>query len=427
LPYQIGSNRLTISIPSTLLPERYRFTARSGVSGLRDPFNQQLDGNANGTGGDDFTRTFTVNYQLYGQVFEDWNNNGLNDTGEPPIAGQTIWLDLNNSGTLNAGDASTTSNAQGSYSFSGITPGATVLHITPSANMQISTPSGGSKNLVLGANDANARLDLGLYEVQAIYGHAFNDNNRDGIRNSGELGLPNWQVYVDANQNGVYDVGSPQIYSSTAQVAIPDNDAVGITNTLTVAGAPSSIVDLNVTLTISHTYVSDLKIVLTAPNGTQIALVNQRGAANQDLAGVTLDDQATQPISSLAGSPTQGTYRPESPLSAVNQLSGNGDWKLWISDPLAGDSGTLRGWRLTMTSGDSLATTDANGAFRFSNRVLGTHVLRQIRPVGWRATVPLSEMRSLNITNGASLFDNDFGNQIITQEYWFAFLPFVQR
>ncbi|MFT3789347.1 MAG: fibronectin type III domain-containing protein [Tepidisphaeraceae bacterium] len=60
--YRIGTNRLNFVVTgaATLPNGLYRFKAKSGSTGLVDPFNQQLDGNADGTAGDDFVRSFAI-------------------------------------------------------------------------------------------------------------------------------------------------------------------------------------------------------------------------------------------------------------------------------------------------------------------------------------------------------------------------------
>ena len=55
--YMIGNNRLNFSVPGTMAPDTYRFSTRST---LRDPFGQQVDGNNDGTAGDQWSRTFTL-------------------------------------------------------------------------------------------------------------------------------------------------------------------------------------------------------------------------------------------------------------------------------------------------------------------------------------------------------------------------------
>jgi hypothetical protein len=60
---------------------------------------------------------------IRGQVFLDYNGNGVADAGEPGLAGQTIFLDLNNSGQLDPNDPQTTTDANGFYQFTGLAPG----------------------------------------------------------------------------------------------------------------------------------------------------------------------------------------------------------------------------------------------------------------------------------------------------------------
>jgi len=55
--YYVGTNELTFQV-GPMGPETYRFTARANT--LVDPFGNPLDGNGDGTGGDDYTRTFTI-------------------------------------------------------------------------------------------------------------------------------------------------------------------------------------------------------------------------------------------------------------------------------------------------------------------------------------------------------------------------------
>jgi subtilisin family serine protease len=59
--YRIGTNKFNLTVGGgSLSTERYRFRAVSGAGALRDPFGNPLDGNGDGTGGDAFTRTFTI-------------------------------------------------------------------------------------------------------------------------------------------------------------------------------------------------------------------------------------------------------------------------------------------------------------------------------------------------------------------------------
>ncbi|HQY87954.1 MAG TPA: S8 family serine peptidase, partial [Tepidisphaeraceae bacterium] len=66
--YRLGTNDFYFNIGQTLTAGTYRFEAHS--SGLVDPFGNHLDGNGDGTGGDSFTRTFTIVNTTVGHTVE---------------------------------------------------------------------------------------------------------------------------------------------------------------------------------------------------------------------------------------------------------------------------------------------------------------------------------------------------------------------
>ena len=60
---------------------------------------------------------------IVGNKFNDLNNNGSHDLGEPGIAGLTIYLDANGNRQLDSGEQSTTTNVDGEYVFDNLLPG----------------------------------------------------------------------------------------------------------------------------------------------------------------------------------------------------------------------------------------------------------------------------------------------------------------
>jgi len=57
-------------------------------------------------------------------VIQDTNKNGIADAGEPGLAGWTVFVDIDGSATLNAGDLSAVTNGSGVATISGV-PGRT--------------------------------------------------------------------------------------------------------------------------------------------------------------------------------------------------------------------------------------------------------------------------------------------------------------
>ncbi len=60
---------------------------------------------------------------IHGQKWNDLDGDGVKDEGEPGMAGWTIFLDTNQNGTLDEGELSTTTGANGTYEFTGLSVG----------------------------------------------------------------------------------------------------------------------------------------------------------------------------------------------------------------------------------------------------------------------------------------------------------------
>src|SRR5207253_2005377 len=68
-----------------------------------------------------------------GTVYNDNNANGARDAGEPALGGWTVYLDTNNNGALDTGDTSTTTAADGSYTFTSLGPNPLRVREVPQA------------------------------------------------------------------------------------------------------------------------------------------------------------------------------------------------------------------------------------------------------------------------------------------------------
>ena len=104
--------------------------------------------------------------------------------------------------------------------------------------------------------------------------------------------------------------------------------------------------DLDVVIDLSHTWVDDLDVTLTAPNGTIVDLFSDVGGSGDDVS-TTLDDEAATSIAT-ATAPFTGTFQPEGSLASFDGVSPVGTWTLTIVDDAAGDDGTLHSWSLIL-------------------------------------------------------------------------------
>jgi subtilisin-like proprotein convertase family protein len=121
---------------------------------------------------------------------------------------------------------------------------------------------------------------------------------------------------------------------------------------INVAGVPAGqvVTNVKVTLSLTHTFDSDLVISLIAPDGTTVILSNRNGFSGHDYTNTTFDDAAPQLIS-LGLPPFTGPFRPNQPLSRMLGRLPNGDWTLSITDVAALDIGNLVSWSLTLETG----------------------------------------------------------------------------
>lgn len=180
------------------------------------------------------------------------------------------------------------------------------------------------------------------------------DQDRDGI--SGEATQDQFR--------GTLNLSAARNYTTTGPIAIADATRTRSTTTTVGINVPDSltITDLNVDLSIDHTYVSDLRIRLIAPDGTSVLLVNRRGGS-RDNVRVVFDDEATSSIASVAGN-LSGTFRPEQALTAFDGKNAAGRWTLEIVDLATQDVGRVNSVTLQISSATaqtaSLSTNQAN-------------------------------------------------------------------
>ena len=154
------------------------------------------------------------------------------------------------------------------------------------------------------------------------------------------------------NDNGggyfTFTTGAQGSFSSTdTPKSIPDQNATGVTSTITVAET-ASVLDANVTVNITHPFVGDLTLSLTSPANTSVLLEARRGGSGDNFTGTVFDDEASASIVSGVP-PYSGSFRPERVLSSVDGASAAGAWKLKATDLGVGDVGTIDNWTLNLT------------------------------------------------------------------------------
>jgi hypothetical protein len=127
----------------------------------------------------------------------------------------TVYLDADGDGTLDAGERSSTTDANGYYALGGLAAGTyTVREVVPTGWKQTWPGSPNeSFTLTISTSSLWAEADFGNARG-AVYGWLWNDVSLDQEWDVGESALAGWTVYLDANEtrtvtetNGYYAFG----------------------------------------------------------------------------------------------------------------------------------------------------------------------------------------------------------------------------
>jgi subtilisin-like proprotein convertase family protein len=162
---------------------------------------------------------------------------------------------------------------------------------------------------------------------------------------------------------------SPATFVNPSPIAINDfSAATPYPSSIQVSCVPSTPTQVTVTLTnLSHTYASDISILLVGPNGQAVMLMCDAGDANPiNNAILAFSDAATGFLPASAPIVT-GVYKPtnydpddlmpvpaplgpyQTNLSTFNASDPNGTWSLYVVDDALIDTGHIDGgWSLTL-------------------------------------------------------------------------------
>ncbi|MBL4746344.1 MAG: proprotein convertase P-domain-containing protein [Flavobacteriaceae bacterium] len=161
--------------------------------------------------------------------------------------------------------------------------------------------------------------------------------------------------------SSIYSFTTADIKCATTEymgvdIDIPDKNSTGISSVIVVEDQ-FEITDVNVTISISHSYTGDLSVSLVGPNNVPIELVSNVGANGIGFELTVFDDEQEKGITE-GFSPYTGSFRPLKPLSEFDGLISSGEWTLKVIDAVSGDIGKLTDWKLDICG---LALDDADG------------------------------------------------------------------
>jgi subtilisin-like proprotein convertase family protein len=172
--------------------------------------------------------------------------------------------------------------------------------------------------------------------------HAFAVSSRDAVGNQTTDDRGGELYTFETGKNT-----QPEADSTDTPRPIPDGGPGAAASTIHVSD-DELVTDVNVEVTIAHTFAGDLRLSLRTPAGATIVLAEQLGGAADDFDGTVFDDEALTPIVH-ASAPFAGRFKPMQALHAADGIPAAGPWTLEVEDQDPGEQGTLASWRLVLT------------------------------------------------------------------------------
>ena len=301
--------------------------------------------------------------EIHGFAWNDLDNDGIWDQpNEPATPGWTIFLDVNGNGVLDPTETSTTTAADGSYSFTGLAPGphniAEVLQTNWARTFTLPF-------IVLDAGESAPNINFGNHALPgSIAGQKWNDLDGDGLKGESEPGLAGWTIYIDQNGNSALDDGERFTTTGFDGVYSFASVEVGSYNIREVQQSGWAA-----------TYTPPGVVITPALNVTGVNF------GNKALPGTIRGEK-------FIDLDRDGTKDPDEP--------GAEGWTIYID---SNENGTL-------DNGEYSVITDATGHYEIPVNQPGEYLVAEVQRPGWKATTPttfvLSRLLSqLNANNSA--------------------------
>lgn len=333
--------------------------------------------------------------KISGHVFQDQDNDGVRDAGEPGIAGVSLALTgVDDQGFVNR---TATTDAQGYYEFLDLRPGTYSVNETQPAGWldgkdALGTLGGllsddAAADILLPSAGVGENYDFGEIRPGRLSGRVFHDRNDNGVMDAGEEGIPGVQVELQ----GTDDRGAVDRIAVT--------DAQGGYEFLDLRPGTYAIQEVQpVGWLDGKEHLGTLQGVVQ-PDRFASIMVGQGSVGEQYDFGELLP-------ATLSG-------------HVYHDLNDNG-----LREPgEAGIPGTTVDLTWSTPTGvlNIQTQTDASGYYEFVNLLPGTYTIRETQPAGWNdgkdkigtqgGTAGNDIFSAIVVTSGLVGTDNDFGEK----------------
>jgi len=143
---------------------------------------------------------------ITGTVFDDRNGNSVRDAGEPGLANQVVFIDINFDGVQQKSEPAAISGSDGSYALSNRPNGIQRVRYSPPVGRRQTIPTTIFRDISVVGGVTN-NVNFGSTSTSVVAGVVFNDLNGNGKRDVDESGLGGWTLFIDRNNNGKLDTG----------------------------------------------------------------------------------------------------------------------------------------------------------------------------------------------------------------------------
>ncbi len=308
-----------------------------------------------------------VGATISGTKFRDMNKDGIRQGTENVLNGWTIYLDMNNDGDRDVGESFTVTSGFGQFSFTNLPAGTYHVREEQHSGWTQTTPL---LDVTVGSGQTFTSGDIGNYREATISGIKFVDFNGNGLHTIGEIGLDNWTIYLDTNNNGSLDSDETRTQTDANGGYLFDPVPAGTYNVREVqqSGWMQTTANPFVITVASNvsdqTYTADFgnfQLGSIQGGGVKFHDVNRNGVKDIDEVG----------------------------------LSG---WTIYLDN---NNNNSL-------DSGEPANVTDGAGGYSFGNLPAGVYHIREVQQSGWvQTTAPLDRTIS---TSGQTVAAGAIGN-----------------
>lgn len=214
-----------------------------------------------------------------------------------------------------------------------------------SYDIQIATDVAFTNNVEVATVLFNTYTSIGLLPNTTYYWH---------VKPKNECGEG---VYTTASSFTTTSVDCAIETATSLPITISSSGTPTVTSTITFT-EDLPIADVNVVLNVTHTYLADLTIKLTSPQGTSVVLVSNSCGETRNI-NATFDSSAASFVCGNNPAIT-GVVKPLGSLNSFIGESSRGDWVLEIKDNAGGDGGALNNFSLELCVEGMLRPDDDN-------------------------------------------------------------------